>query len=84
MTYTNKQGVHSMEIEKIIKDEIANMTDRMLCDIWEKTNKDDSDSIPEARGFLMDEIEKRYPDKFDAWMETDDIEKMESPRFFIL
>lgn len=46
-------------------------TDKLL-DLWETTTYIDDPYIPTVRGWLMDEFEKRCPDAFAAWMDTDE------------
>ena len=45
---------------------------------FELTERMNNAHIPTVRGWLMDELEKRDPKAFDAWMDSDD----ESPRRF--
>lgn len=42
-----------------------------LCDLWDLTENMNSPEIPTVRGWLMDEIERRNPEGFDAWLEQD-------------
>lgn len=51
---------------------IANLTAEQLFGAWEYTQY--SHIEPETsitRGWLMDEIEKRYPEGFDEWLDSD-------------
>ena len=50
---------------------IATMSDKQLFEVWEMTSTNNSEYIPTVRGWIMDEIEKRYPEAFDKWLEED-------------
>lgn len=42
-------------------------TDQLLA-VWEMTTNNHDENIPMVRGWLMDEIERRYPAAFEAWI----------------
>lgn len=42
-----------------------------LCELWDLTENMNGPEVPVVRGWLMDEIEKRNPDGFDAWLDQD-------------
>lgn len=51
---------------------IANLTDDQLFNCWEMTEHlSTSEETALLRGWLMDEIEKRYPEGFNAWLDQD-------------
>lgn len=59
---------------------IAKQTDKQLIEQWILIDsKPMSQEVATVRGWLMDEIEKRFPEEFDLWMECceedDDIRK---------
>lgn len=58
-------------LEKRAKNLIAGLTTSQLLDQWESTSDIADPSIPTVRGWLMDELEKRFPEQFDAWMDSD-------------
>jgi len=63
---------------------IQNLSLKKLCESFELTNKIDGDSVPVVRCWLMDELERRNPEKFMQWLETEEIELMDTPsKFFI-
>lgn len=60
--------------EKIAIAKIANLTDDQLFATWEITEKYDRENHMAQvmlRGWCMDEIEKRYPEGFDEWLDSD-------------
>lgn len=62
----------------------SSSTEKLL-DLWEATDALDINKpeVPVVRGWLMDEIERRNPEGFDAWIEQDAPEDLEL-RWFIL
>lgn len=58
-------------IEMRAKEMLKGMTIKSLLDQWELTSVIINKDIPTVRGWLMDEIENRYPNEFDAWLSTD-------------
>lgn len=58
-------------LEKRAKNLIAGLTTTQLLDQWESTSDIADPNIPTVRGWLMDELEKRFPEQFDAWMDSD-------------
>lgn len=51
---------------------IANLTAEQLFNCWEMTEHlSISAETAITRGWLMDEIEKRYPEGFDAWLDQE-------------
>lgn len=58
-------------LEKRAKNLIAGLTTSQILDQWESTSDIADPNIPTVRGWLMDELEKRFPEQFDAWMDSD-------------
>ncbi len=54
-----------------------------LLDLWELTTAQKGPQVPTVRGWLMDEIERRNPDGFDAWMDQDAAEDQDLRRFVL-
>ena len=54
-----------------------------LLDLWELTTALNCPHVPTVRGWLMDEIERRNPDGFDAWMDQDAAEDQDLRRFVL-
>lgn len=42
-----------------------------LLDQWETTTTMTDPNTPTLRGWFMDELEKRFPDQFDKWLDSD-------------
>lgn len=64
---------------------IASLTAEQLFGAWEYTQY--SRIEPETsitRGWLMDEIEKRYPEGFDAWLDQEAPEDSDLRRFCLV
>ena len=43
----------------------------VLIAIWEKTTTMEDECVPMVRGWIMDEIESRYPKAYSAWLNTE-------------
>jgi hypothetical protein len=71
-------------IEKKAKKKIAACDIQTLCEVYEGLNDVHTDESPVVRGWVMDELETRNPEKFNAWIETDDLDKMDSPSLFFI
>lgn len=50
---------------------LQTMTDDQLLTAWESTEHLEDPQCPTIRGWLMDEIERRYPVDFNAWLDQD-------------
>ena len=50
---------------------IGSLTTAQLLDQWEATSAMTDLEAPILRGWFMDELEKRFPDQFDKWLESD-------------
>ena len=48
------------------------MTTRELIDAFILSDTNTDPNVYTVRGWLMDELERRNPEAFDAWMESDD------------
>lgn len=57
--------------EKRARDLIGSLTTSQLLDQWESTSDIADPNIPTVRGWLMDELEKRFPNQFDKWLDSD-------------
>lgn len=50
---------------------ISNLSLNTLLDQWELTSIVNDEHIPTVRGWLMDELEKRNPEAFDRWLDSE-------------
>lgn len=50
---------------------ISYLTLNQLLEQWELTSSINDEHIPTVRGWLMDELEKRNPEAFDRWLDSD-------------
>lgn len=57
--------------EKKAREMISNLTLPQLLDEWELTTNNNSPEIATVRGWLMDELESRNPEGFNAWLDSD-------------
>lgn len=57
--------------EKKARDILANATLADLLDEWKLTSEVNDPHIPTVRGWLMDEFERRNPEGFNEWLDTD-------------
>lgn len=58
--------------EKTARQTIAAQTTAQLLDLFDLTEIMNDQNIPTVRGWIMEELEKRNPEAFDAWMDSDD------------
>lgn len=64
---------------------IATLTAEQLFSCWEMTEHlSISEETAITRGWLMDEIEKRYPEGFDAWLDQEAPEYSDLRRFCLV
>ena len=68
--------------ERIARNLIAAQSTERLLEQWELTTESKDPNIYRVRGWLMDEIEKRCPEGFDRWLETENTD--ESLREYIM
>lgn len=57
-----------------MKNEIAQLKELtldQLLSVWEETERLTTPEVPTLRGWLMNEIERRYPEAFNAWLDQD-------------
>lgn len=50
----------------------AKMTTKGLVNAFVMTDDQHGEEIPTVRGWIMDELEKRNPEAFEAWMDGND------------
>lgn len=53
---------------------ISYQTTNDLLDEWELTSNERSEEVYMVRGWIMDELEKRFPEEFNAWLDQDESE----------
>lgn len=53
-----------------------------LCEMYESMNNDRSENAPTVRGWIMDELEARNPEAFNAWIDDDELDNMDRPSLF--
>ena len=64
---------------------LARFSIKQLCENWEETNKQDvTIELATVRGWLQDEFERRDQINFDAWLDCDDMDKMDHPELFFI
>lgn len=59
-------------VEAAAKLLITSRTTEELLNDWEATSTNEDPNIATVRGWIMDEISSRYPEKYSAWLESDD------------
>jgi len=67
----NKEEKDMSRAEETAKKMIQGLSNTELFDQWELTSKINDENISTVRGWLMDEIEIRFPEAFDKWLDTD-------------
>lgn len=64
--------------EKIARKTIGNMKTEKILEVFEATTeKPLTVELAMTRGWLMEEIEKRYPKAFEAWLDSETCEDSE-------
>ena len=61
--------IHSAKAEALLR---TRTTSQLVLDFLATTNNWDPE-IPIVRGWIMDELERRNPEAFEAWLDGDDI-----------
>lgn len=61
--------------EKRARNLVRSLTTAQLLDQWEATTTMTDLNTPTLRGWFMDELEKRFPDQFDKWLDSDCIDE---------
>lgn len=62
-----------VKAEQEAKNFIATLDIKRILDLFEMTETMNDPAVSIMRGWYMDEIEKRYPQEFDKWLDTDDM-----------
>lgn len=57
--------------EKEVRKLIESKKTAQLLEIWELTGKMNDSNVSTVRGWLMDELEKRFPKQFDKWLDSE-------------
>lgn len=59
-------------VEQKVKNLLRGTCTEELLETWEATTIDNDENIPTVRGWIMEELEKRYPAEFGAWLDSDE------------
>lgn len=63
---------------------VSAMSTADICKALENLEGNHADYAPTVRGWLMDELEERHPEQFEAWLGCDDSELMgKVSQFFV-
>ena len=69
--------------ELMARETQKNSSPEKLIEMWELTDKMNCPQDPTVRGWLIDEIERRNPDGFDAWLDQDSPEDQDLRRYVL-
>ena len=69
--------------EMMARETLKNSSLEKLLDLWELVDTLKGPHVPTVRGWLMDEIERRNPDGFDAWLDQDSPEDQDLRRYVL-
>lgn len=73
--YLKGNEIHMTTVEKQAREFLSNQTLADLLDEWELTsNMRNHPATATLRGWLMDELESRNPEAFNAWLDQDEPE----------
>lgn len=83
--YAERQRILKTEKLNIkAKAHVTSMTTSDICKALEQLEGNYADYAPTVRGWLMDELEERHPEQFEAWLDCDDSELMgKVSQFFV-
>lgn len=62
-------------------EQVRNMSTAQLLDVWDLTGTVPGREIAAVRGWIMDELERRNPDGFTAWLDQDETRDEDLRRF---
>ena len=66
---TSTDGQEIEKMDAVL--ELKHYSTERLLDLWEMTTTNSDHNIPAVRGWLMDEIERRFPEAFEKWLGGD-------------
>lgn len=52
-------------------EQVRNMSTAQMLDVWDLTGNRTGREVADVRGWIMDELERRHPTGFSAWLEQD-------------
>lgn len=61
---------------------IKRMETKQLIEVFIETGLNNDPHIPTVRGWIMDELEARNPEAYDAWLESDECADEDLPKYF--
>lgn len=74
----NKQGYIKALIRKDMYEHMSigeaflrRMSDEQLLHVWEETEQITDENVYTLRGWLMNEIERRYPKQYNDWLDSE-------------
>lgn len=62
---------------------LKSMSTECLLQQWELTTENNEPEIFTVRGWIMDEIEERHPEAFNAWLESKNCEDAELANYIL-
>lgn len=62
----------AQELNRKAEKMIKGLTTKALLEYWTMTTTMNDPGIPTVRGWIMNEIEARFPETYDKWLESDD------------
>jgi len=76
-------GVIMSDITKKMVLEIKKSSDNTLLKLWDQSSNINDRLASLIRAILLDEIKLRYPEESKAWISSDEIYNIDSPRFLM-
>lgn len=61
---------------------VKSMSTKKLIETFIETGKINNENMPTVRGWLMDELEARNPEAFDAWMDSEACADEDLPKYY--
>lgn len=62
----------AQELNRKAEAMIKGLSTEALLEYWMMTSTINDPGIPTVRGWIMDEIEARFPEQYDRWLESED------------
>lgn len=67
---------------RAVNEKLQELTTSQLIEAFVMTGKNNDSNIPTVRGWIMDELERRNAEAFNAWLDSDDCEDEDLKKYF--
>lgn len=67
---------------RAVSEKLKELTTSQLIEAFIMTGTNNDSNIPTVRGWIMDELERRNPEAFDAWLDSEDCADEDLKKYF--